>query len=112
MWHAVEIMRMVESELKSYQATHKGKPKLIATHGNRFILHMAQRSALDINKIEEARKAVPNAINGILERLIAATEKLYEDSYPSNLFKNLTKCEALAEELAAEALVAPEGTGG
>jgi hypothetical protein len=73
---------------------------------------MAQRSALDINKIEEARKAVPNAINGILERLIAATEKLYEDSYPSNLFKNLTKCEALAEELAAEALVAPEGTGG
>ncbi len=32
MWRAVEIMRAVEAELKAFQSTAEGKPKLIATH--------------------------------------------------------------------------------
>jgi len=103
MWRSVEIMRTVEAELKSFQAANEGKPRLIATHGNRFVLHMIFRSDVgpDGGDLEAARKAVPLAVQNTLTRLIDATLKLYESSYPSNLFKNLSKCRELAKEMEA-----------
>ena len=75
MWLAVEIMRAVDVELKAFQVSTEGKPKLIATHGNRFVLHMVLRSALDPNNadLEATRKAVPKAVESALASLIAAT---------------------------------------
>ena len=101
MWRAVEIMRAVETELKAFQSNTEGKPKLIATHGNRFVLHAILHSALDPNSadLDATRKAVPKAVDAALASLIAATMKLYKDSYPSNLFKNLSKCRELAKEM-------------
>ncbi len=101
MWRAVEIMRTVETELKTFQSTTYGKPKLIATHGNRFVLHMAFHSNLDPNNadLEATRKAIPDVVKMILIGLISATMKLYDSSYPSNLFKNLSKCKELAKEM-------------
>jgi hypothetical protein len=101
MWHAVEIMRAVEASLKTIQANSESKPKLIATHGNRFILHMVFRSGLDPDNPDLAATLarVPDAVVNSWADLFGATMKLYEASYPSNLFKNLTKCRELAKEI-------------
>jgi hypothetical protein len=101
MWRAVGIMRAVEAELKTFQSTHQGKPKLIATHGNRFVLHMVFRSGVDPDNadLEVARKTIPKTVETTLSGLITATTKLYDSSYPSNLFKNLGKCKKLAEQM-------------
>jgi len=102
LWRAVEIMRLVEAELKTFQSTHEGKDRLIATHGNRFLLHIIFRYhvKLESSDWEAMRKALPNSVNVELNRLIEVTKERYETSYPSNLFKNLTKCKDLANELA------------
>jgi len=101
MWRAVEIMRAVESMLKAIQAGSESKPKLIATHGNRFILHMVFRSGLDPGNpdLDATLKAVPQAVVNAWSELFNAVMDLYEASYPSNLFKNLTKCRELAKEI-------------
>jgi hypothetical protein len=86
-------MRVVEAVLKTYQSASEGKAKLIATHGNRFVLHMIFRS-LDPNKIDDVNaihQHIEEVVRTMLDQLIAATMKLYEASYPSNLFKNLTR---------------------
>lgn len=101
MYRAVEIMRAIEAELKTFRSNHIGKPKLIATHGNRFVFHMACRFGLDPDDpdLNGTRNKVPHTVATVLRRLIDATIKLYDTSYPSNLFKNLTKCKDLATEL-------------
>jgi hypothetical protein len=101
MWRAVEIMRAVEAELKIYQAANEGKIRLIATHGNRFVLHMIFRSGVDPNNVDldATIKTLHETVIDVLAGLIDATVKLYESSYPSNLFKNLTKCRELANEM-------------
>jgi hypothetical protein len=103
MWRAVEIMRAVETELKEYQVANEGKIRLIATHGNRFVLHMIFRSGLDPDStdLEATLKQVPDAVLSVLEKLIQATMALYDSSYPSNLFKNQTKCRELAKYMTA-----------
>lgn len=101
MWQTVEIMRMVEAELKVFQSIHEGKNRLIATHGNRFVLHMIFRSEINLDNIDldGIRKQIPLSVTVVMTKLIMATKKLYEGSYPSNLFKNLTKCKSLADEM-------------
>ncbi len=104
MWRAVEVMRIVESELRTHQSTTDGKNRLIATHGNRVVLHSVFQSGLDLNDpdlaatLDKAKSAVEPTLN----KLIDATVKRFESSYPSNLFKNLTKCRDLASEMLSE----------
>jgi len=98
---AVEIMRAVEAELKAFQPTAEGKPKLIATHGNRFVLHILFRSGVDVRNSDSdaTRKQIPAVVKQAVNGLIAATTKAYADAYPSNLFKNLSKCKELEKEM-------------
>lgn len=97
MWRAVQVMRSVESELRAYQAANEGKDRLIATHGNRFVLHIVFQSGLNLDdeNLEDTIERAKSEVGATLNRLIEATISLYETSYPSNLFKNLTKCRDL-----------------
>jgi len=45
-WRSVEAMRLVDEALKK-QASREGKDRLIAVHGNRFVLHLVFRSLGD-----------------------------------------------------------------
>jgi hypothetical protein len=108
LWRVVEIMRIVDSELKGFQATLEGKQKLIAIHGNRLVLHMVFRVASlkaddPTTDLEPLRQQVPAVAKEILEKLFDAIVMLYPSAYPSNLFKNLTKCKELAKEIASPA---------
>jgi hypothetical protein len=111
MWRAVEVMRSVDSELRSYQLNHEGKNRLIATHGNRFVLHMIFQSGIDLNdeNLDATIELAKSQAATTLSELIEATMSLYETSYPSNLFKNLSKCRELKKYMVDAASIPKNG---
>jgi hypothetical protein len=101
MWFAVQILRDVEKALKLIQATTDGKERLIAIHGNRLILHLVFRSlgeaALQGDIMDPAIEAQISALTkGSYERVMAEVSHSYSSAYPASLFKNVTKCRAIA----------------
>jgi hypothetical protein len=104
MWRSVEVMRLVDDALKK-QASHEGKDRLIAVHGNRFVLHLVFRSLGNYESatpedFEEIKKRIPEVTLGALARVTAAKERQAASSYPANFFKNATKCKELEAAIA------------
>jgi hypothetical protein len=101
-WRAVEIMRAVDACLAQGHVKSNGKTRLVAVHGNRFILHKVFRSipsgTLDNAKLDfiATVAGVGSAVSRILDTLVTAVAEKYASSYPASLFKNLTKCKDLA----------------
>lgn len=99
LWRSVEIMRLVDETLRK-RATEYGKDRLIAVHGNRFVLHLVFRDlgAYDTMKqpeFEQMKQRIPELGLGILAKTTTEKEKLAASSYPANFFKNATKCKEL-----------------
>jgi hypothetical protein len=99
LWRSVEVMRLVDETLRK-QANEYGKDRLIAVHGNRFILHLVFRAldAYDSVKqpdFEEVKKRIPDLTLDILTKTTTEKETLAASSYPANFFKNATKCKEL-----------------
>ena len=101
LWRIVEVMRTVDGLLKSLHSIQGGKIKLVATHGNRFILYIVCRSLA--NLYDEQQPPTPDAISKsvafALNKLLDPKRKLFESSYPSNFFKNAGKCKEIATEI-------------
>jgi hypothetical protein len=102
LWRAVEVMRKVDLILRQEQAMVDGKSRLIAIHGNRFVLHLVFRQLgalildeskpdvdLEMTKLERVTKKT-------LVHVIQKATELFAGAYPSNLFKNITECKFLA----------------
>lgn len=101
LWRAVEVMRFVDGLLKAVQGLQEGRMKLISTHGNRFILHIVFNSGDDVFSAEMdalKTKIGTTAVNTV-KILGDPKRKLFESSYPSNFFKNATKCKAIAADI-------------
>jgi len=105
LWRSVEIFRAVESTLKGLQLDLDGRNRLIAIHGNRFILHRVFKS-LPIDKFdekdldfEELKTSIKKETKSVLDNLIEIVNSSFADSYPANLFKNKTKCSKVAQDL-------------
>lgn len=99
LWRAVEVMRLVDEQLKS-QASREGKDRLIAVHGNRFILHLVfqwigEFEGADAVEFEQMKARIPDLTLKALTNVTAAKEKQAASSYPANFFKNATKCKQL-----------------
>jgi hypothetical protein len=101
MWHAVEIMRAVDAELIRAVSARQGEARQIAKHANRFILHMVFQSGLDPDgDLNANRQKVPAVVEVILDSLIRAITAPNEPScYAGSLFKNASKCRALADQI-------------
>ena len=106
LWRSVEVLRAVETFLKGIPNKAEGKQRLIAVHGNRLILHLVFRK-LSANVFESENEdfakelaAVEGIARGVLQKISAEYTKSYSSSYPANLFKNLTKCKAIAASIA------------
>jgi hypothetical protein len=104
MWRSVEVMRAVDEALKR-QANLEGKDRLIAVHGNRFILHLVFRSlgnyeSADSQDFEETKERIPALTLEALAKVTAAKEKQAASSYPANFFKNATKSKELEAAIA------------
>jgi hypothetical protein len=108
LWRSVEVLRIVEDELKALSSGRTGRERLLPVHGNRFVLHRVFRGLaterfdapdLDMDAVKgEAKRTV--AIE--LARSAAAIERLYPNSYLSTLFKNASKCKAISKEIERE----------
>jgi hypothetical protein len=75
--------------------------EILGDSRNTFMLVVAYTAILEFDRSDllYMQKEVSTQVQTIWARLSGATMQLYETSYPSNLFKNLTKCRELAKEM-------------
>ena len=101
LWRGVEIFREVEQELKRLEGTEKGRNRMVAIHGNRFVLYRVYReveadrfddASVDFSKVSALARSKTKVC---LDATIAAINSLYPDSYLASLFKNAAKCEEI-----------------
>lgn len=109
LWHAVTVLRIVETELKSEQQKRSGKEQLIAIHGNRFVQHLVfqqlQRDSANNSGMAETEARIRAVTGEMLGSTIRNVLDHYPTAYPASLFKNASKCRDLARRI-QETLVA------
>jgi hypothetical protein len=76
--------------------------RLIAVHGNRFILHLVFRAlgtydTLDQPEFDKIVKRVSPITEIMLSLTAIQKDKQAKGSYPANVFKNASKCKGLAD---------------
>lgn len=102
LWHAVTVLRLCEAQLRIDQQEANGKEKLIAIHGNRFVLHIVfhrLRTKWPQGFADESELTA--TVKGTVSESLAATIhnvlQHYPGAYPASLFKNASKCRDLKE---------------
>jgi hypothetical protein len=101
LWRAVEVMRAVDATLSAPELS--GRTRLVAVHGNRFVLHKVFRTIPDQALTDPDANFAPvlagirETARKILDAVANAVNNEYKTSYPASLFKNLTKCRRLSE---------------
>jgi AIPR protein len=108
MWRLVELLRVVDNTLRDGLDTRRNRERMVAVHGNRFILQQIFRqvvlSELDDphSNFELIKANAAKLVPVILASLVKHVDKLFKGSYVNSLFKNASKCQMLTERLAAE----------
>ena len=103
-WRLVQIARVVESQLGQIRANAEGRRRLLAVHGNRFIIHMVIQCLRDdfakkVGKLDAAElAAIQGATRTAFDQVFAIINNHYPDAYLANLFKNVEKCTKVAKE--------------
>lgn len=104
LWRLVEILRAIDSALRSVPAKNP-KSTGVGVHGNRYIAHEVY-SRLPLNKLDDPGcdiAALVESAKTLVPKVHAATTtamiKLFPTSYPGSLFKNASKCAELSKEL-------------
>lgn len=76
---------------------------MIAIHGNRLLLYLVFKAlganVLDADNAEAEMLKIPMVAKKCLEDLTAEILQNYPSSYAGNLFKNITKCQAIASAI-------------
>lgn len=107
-WNCVCVYRKFEECNTGIQTSSEGVRRLIAVHGNRFILHMIfqilkekyadfSRKYLDVTQRMSAE--IQELNKWLIGEIIIVKDNLYPDAYPANLFKNAARCRALKDRL-------------
>lgn len=104
--NSVMVVRYVDKELQSKKEELTGRERLVTVHGNRFIAYcVLQKLGSDESFSRGLLTAdyLQSQTQGIVDELIspitAAMNQLYSDSYPANIFKNVTKCKAILGQM-------------
>jgi hypothetical protein len=102
LWRIVQILRIVERFVNTKKRELSGRDKLMITHGNRFLLHLIYHntepeSLSPDNVLNEQRILELCSIN--FQKLSAKVNELYPESVLGSLFKNLSKCRNIKENL-------------
>ncbi|MCZ6549438.1 MAG: AIPR family protein [Deltaproteobacteria bacterium] len=106
LWRSVGILRVVETGLKEEEKKLQGRARTIAIHGNRFLLYRVFRGLpidqfdlVDVD-LEALKSRAKELVPLELSNIITAVETLYPSSYVHSLFKNVTKCKEIADNMA------------
>ncbi len=108
MWRLVEILRIVDTTLKQEQDAKSGRQRMVAVHGNRFVLHHVCRligvDSFDSSQIDfdEAKAKSQTMTPSVLDVLFTHVEKEFPGAYTNSLFKNATKCKTLSEKVTTD----------
>jgi hypothetical protein len=94
LWNIVQLMAAVDAKLAELANGLEGRERLIAVHGNRFILFTVF-SQIDLDELKvpdislDQRKAQCEqlALDSLHEIIPVINEK-FPDAYPGNIFKN------------------------
>ena len=97
-WETVQTLRAIDAALQSEAKQYSGRDALVCVHGNRFIQWstfktLAWQPNFTFVGIE---KRIPEAVERTVAKVVAAVKMHFSESYPASLFKNLSKCRALA----------------
>ncbi|WP_315733964.1 AIPR family protein [Bradyrhizobium sp. SZCCHNR1093] len=94
LWNIVRLMTAVDAKLAEEAESLEGRERLIAVHGNRFILFCVftqldleklRQSSIDLDPIKaHCQKLALDKLKAI----IPAINKKFPDAYPGNVFKN------------------------
>lgn len=105
-WNCVTVQRVFEKVISEYQKKDQDN-RLIAIHGNRFLLHglyQIYKKQMSFEQKYLAESDFPESkmkeyIKTLIELLVKAKIKLYPDSYAANIFKNAKRCRELESEI-------------
>lgn len=102
--NSVMIVRAVEEYLQIKKSGLSGKEFLTCTHGNRFIEHwilqiFRKHEGFSETIIENFESEVKSIIDKIVPLIVEQINNLYSESYPANIFKNVTKCKEIENNI-------------
>jgi len=96
---------VVDKKLSEEQKQRDGRDRLFAVHSSRLILHLVYKTLPDTffssssNLMPSESKEIEDITSEILQAVISKTNNLYPNSYPANIFRNITKCEEIIEKV-------------
>lgn len=106
LWRAVQILRDVNTFLKSKEIDSIGRERSFYIHANRFVLHLVfqkvnKHTLLDPNfNFENFRRGeLLDTIGDIVEFSKIKVEEIYPTSLIHQLFRNFTKCRDLKSQI-------------
>ena len=94
LWHIVQIMNAVDERLSQRAELLSGRERLMAVHGNRFILFYVfqhinlQDLGLAGTVLDPIKATCVQLADKCLDLVRSKTNELFPDSYPGNIFKN------------------------
>lgn len=104
--NSVLYMREVEHCLQDKkEQVNNNRERLVCIHANRFILHFILKDKGENEKFnmsvidkDNIRNNVTSLIDMFVDQTTQFIDELFPESYPANIFKNLTKCKQLEEK--------------
>lgn len=111
LYNSIQVMRYVDSKLNNEYAKKQGRERLIAVHGNRFLLHLVlnsvkctlNKSDLELSSQILDSETICNLVDKFLPAYIKETQfalgELFPDAYPANVFKNASRCDELKQQI-------------
>lgn len=108
-WRAVRIMRSVDAEIEKLSQSGHYRARLIAAHGNRFVLHMVFKDPSLVSwrneqvTIERLERDAAQAAKTAFVRLAGHLQAHEPSAYLQPLFKTQERCRSLVQGLALTA---------
>lgn len=90
-WRAVKILRFIDEKLLNIQSKSTGRDRLIAVHGNRAIAYIVFQKIRALQKEEVNAEDIHSMTHETYQGVLSNSNNFYPDSYPANLFKNISK---------------------
>ena len=104
--NSVMVIRYLERVLQTKKEKLSGRERLVAVHGNRFIAYCVLQQlkkeddfSASVVPSDELQRRTLSTIEQLIVAVTTAMNDLYSDSYPANIFKNVTKCKAILERM-------------
>ena len=104
--NSILILREVEQYLQTKKGVLVGKEKLVCIHGNRFIAHHVLQTlksesgfSAEVIKKENVKVQITSLIDKAIPEIAFYIAELYSESYPANIFKNITKCTEIRKKM-------------